>query len=298
MSGARPLAGQGCLSSVAHLRRNAPGPSSGYSAPMNASHPAQLPFTGDPEADSLLASNPTALLIGFVLDQQVSVQKAFAGPLELQRRIGTLDATVIAGMDPGDLEEAFRARPALHRFPGNMAKRTQAFCATLAAEYEGRAERVWTEASDGSDLERRLLALPGIGEMKAKSLLAILSRRFRPGASGPGTAPAGLSHPRRCGLSRRPGPIPGAEARLQAAAQGRGQCVRSKGRERVHVEVGPCPRMAGMGLPMSRGEVYVGSGGTRITWSLSAAGRSGRVRASRPQGGRGRCCRQRMDPWA
>ncbi len=145
---------------------------------MNAMPPDMLPFTGDPEADALLASDPMALLIGFVLDQQVSVQKAFAGPLELRRRIGTLTAGDIAAMDPGDLEAAFRERPALHRFPGNMAKRTQAFCAAIAETYAGDAARIWTEAVDGPDLERRLLALPGIGEMKAKALLAILGRRF------------------------------------------------------------------------------------------------------------------------
>ena len=145
---------------------------------MSATTPEQLPFTGDPEADALLASDPMALLIGFVLDQQVSVQKAFAGPLELKRRIGTLDASVIAGMDPGDLEEAFRTKPALHRFPGNMAQRTQAFCATVAADYGGDATLIWSGAADGPDLQARLLALPGIGDMKAASLLAILSRRF------------------------------------------------------------------------------------------------------------------------
>jgi uncharacterized HhH-GPD family protein len=119
-----------------------------------------------------------ALLIGFALDQQVSVQKAFAGPLELRRRVGTLDAAAIAAMDPGDLETAFRERPALHRFPGNMAKRTQALCATIADAYGRDAARIWTDAADGPDLEKRLLALPGIGEMKAKAILAILARRF------------------------------------------------------------------------------------------------------------------------
>jgi len=89
-----------------------------------------------------------ALLIGFVLDQQVTVQKAFAGPLELLRRIGTLDAAAIAAMDPGDLENAFRTRPALHRFPGNMAKRTHAMCAEIADTYASDASRVWTEAAD------------------------------------------------------------------------------------------------------------------------------------------------------
>ena len=93
---------------------------------MNATTPAALAYTGDPEADALLANEPMALLIGFVLDQQVTVQKAFSGPLELRRRVHTIDAAELAAMDPGDLEAAFRERPALHRFPGNMAKRTQA----------------------------------------------------------------------------------------------------------------------------------------------------------------------------
>ncbi len=145
---------------------------------MNATTPATLPFTGDPEADALLAADPMALLIGFVLDQQVSVQKAFSGPLELRRRVGTIDAAELAAMDPGDLETAFRERPALHRFPGNMAKRTQALCAAVAETYGDDPAAIWTEAEDGPDLEQRLLALPGIGDMKAKALLAILHRRF------------------------------------------------------------------------------------------------------------------------
>lgn len=145
---------------------------------MTATPPDQLPFTGDPESDTLLAKEPMALLIGFVLDQQVSVQKAFSGPLELQRRVGTLDATALAAMDAGDYEDAFRTRPALHRFPGNMAKRTQALCAEVAESYGADPSRIWREAADGPDLESRLLALPGIGDMKAKALLAILGRRF------------------------------------------------------------------------------------------------------------------------
>ena len=163
---------------VAHHRRIALGPSSGYAAAMMLEPPDSLPYTGDPQADALLASEPLALLIGFVLDQQVSVQKAFSGPLELQKRIGTLDAAAIAAMDPGDLDVAFRTRPALHRFPGNMAKRTQALCAAIAETYGDDASRVWSEAADGGDLEARLLALPGIGDMKAKTLLAILGKRF------------------------------------------------------------------------------------------------------------------------
>jgi len=135
---------------------------------------ALLPFTGNDEADRLLAEDPLALLIGFELDQQVQLQKAFSGPYELRKRIGTLDAAKIAAMDPTELENAFRERPALHRFPGNMAHRTQELCAAIVRDYDGDAGRVWREAKTGQDLERRLLALPGIGEMKAKTLIAIL----------------------------------------------------------------------------------------------------------------------------
>src|SRR3954452_9207846 len=101
------------------------------------SHPPALPFTGDDEADGLLATDPLALLIGFTLDQQVTVQKAFSGPLELRRRIGHLDAARIAAMDPAELEEVFRRRPALHRFPGSMAGRVQALSAAIANDYGG-----------------------------------------------------------------------------------------------------------------------------------------------------------------
>jgi uncharacterized HhH-GPD family protein len=138
----------------------------------------RLHFTGDDEADRLLASEPLALLIGFALDQQVSVQKAFFGPAELRRRLGHLDAARIAAMDPAELDAAFRERPALHRFPSAMAKRVQALCAYLVAEYGGDASRVWSEAADGRDLLARLLRLPSIGEMKARSLVAILGKRF------------------------------------------------------------------------------------------------------------------------
>jgi uncharacterized HhH-GPD family protein len=140
--------------------------------------PDALHFTGDPEADAFLAEDPLALLVGFVLDQQVTVQKAFSGPLELRRRIGSFDAGQIAATDPGTLEEVFRQKPAIHRFPGSMARRVQDLCAAIDADYGGRAERVWTEAADGADLERRLLALPGIGPMKAKTLIAVLGKRL------------------------------------------------------------------------------------------------------------------------
>lgn len=138
----------------------------------------RLPYTGDDEADRLLAADPLALLIGFALDQQVSVQKAFSGPAELKRRIGHLDAARIAATDPAELERVFRQRPALHRFPSAMAGRVRALCAFVASEYGGSAERIWTDAADGRDLRQRLLAVPSIGEMKASTLTAILAKRF------------------------------------------------------------------------------------------------------------------------
>jgi uncharacterized HhH-GPD family protein len=137
-----------------------------------------LPFTGDDAADRLLAAEPLALLIGFALDQQVTVQKAFSGPAELKRRLGHLDAARVAGMDPGELDAVFRQRPALHRFPGAMATKIQALCAAIARDFGNDARRVWSEAPDGLSLEARLLSLPGIGEMKAKSLIAVLGKRF------------------------------------------------------------------------------------------------------------------------
>lgn len=144
-----------------------------------------LPFTGNDEADRLLEDEPLALLIGFELDQQVTLQKAFSGPYELRQRIGTLDAAKIAAMDP--------QRPALHRFPGNMAKRVQDLCQAIVRDYGGDAARVWREAKTGKDLEARLLALPGIGEMKAKTLIAILGKRL--GVKPPGWDEVAPKHP-------------------------------------------------------------------------------------------------------
>ena len=151
-----------------------------------------LPFTGDPAADRLLVEDPLALLIGFVLDQQVTLQKAFSGPLELSRRIGGLDARRIATMEPEQLDAAFRERPALHRFPGNMAKRTRELCAYLVERYDGDASRIWREAKDGADLHARLLDLPGFGPMKAGTLVAILGKRL--GVAPPGWEPYAPHH--------------------------------------------------------------------------------------------------------
>jgi uncharacterized HhH-GPD family protein len=142
------------------------------------SAPASLPFTGDPDADRLLAGDPFALLMGFALDQQVTVQKAFSGPADLKRRLGHLDPARIAAMDPGELDAVFRERPAIHRFPGSMAGKIQALAAAIASDYDNDAGSVWRDATDGKDLEKRLLGLPGFGEMKVKSLIAVLGNRF------------------------------------------------------------------------------------------------------------------------
>ncbi len=140
--------------------------------------PDRLYFTGDDEANALIAKDPLALLIGFALDQQITVQTAFAGPLKLHQRLGSLDAATIAATDPAELEALFRQPPAVHRFPGSMAKRVHDLCAHVAAEYDGHAERVWTEATDAKDLEKRIRALPGFGDMKVMALSAVLSKRF------------------------------------------------------------------------------------------------------------------------
>jgi uncharacterized HhH-GPD family protein len=155
--------------------------------------PDKLHFTGDDDADRLIATNALALLIGFALDQQVSVQKAFSGPMELERRLGHLDPGRIAATDPEELANVFRQRPALHRFPAAMARRVQALCAYIADTYAGDASRVWMEAKDGADLQGRLMALPSFGDMKVRSMLAILSKRF--GLSLPGLAEVVPHHP-------------------------------------------------------------------------------------------------------
>ena len=141
-----------------------------------------LHFTDSDEANELLVRDPFALLIGFALDQQVTVQKAFSGPLVLRERVGTLDAAALAAMD---LEPVFRERPAIHRFPGAMAKRVRELAAHVAERYDGDAGRVWTEAGSPEALKRRLEDLPGFGEMKVKSLAAVLARRFGVTAAEP-----------------------------------------------------------------------------------------------------------------
>jgi uncharacterized HhH-GPD family protein len=137
--------------------------------------PHRLYFTDSDEANKLIATDPMALLIGFSLDQQVSVQKAFAGPLALRERVGTLDARKLA---KADLEPAFREKPAIHRFPGSMAKRVHELSQYIVDTYDGDAARVWTDAADAAQLRVNLEALPGFGEMKVKSLGAVLAKRF------------------------------------------------------------------------------------------------------------------------
>jgi uncharacterized HhH-GPD family protein len=144
--------------------------------------PDRLYLTDDDEACRLLAEDPFALLVGLALDQQVTVQQAFAGPLKLKQRLGTLEPAAVAA---ADLEPAFREKPAVHRFPGSMATRVRELAAVVAEDYGGDASRIWREARDADDLRRRIEALPGFGEMKVKTLSAILARRFGVAAAEP-----------------------------------------------------------------------------------------------------------------
>jgi uncharacterized HhH-GPD family protein len=137
--------------------------------------PDRLYFTDSDEANTLIASDPMALLVGFALDQQVPVQKAFSGPLVLRERLGTLEADTLASTD---LEPVFREKPALHRYPGAMAKRVEALAKHIRDRYDGDAARVWTDAADTAELRANLEALPGFGEMKVKALGAVLAKRF------------------------------------------------------------------------------------------------------------------------
>jgi uncharacterized HhH-GPD family protein len=147
--------------------------------------PDRLYFTDDDEANRLIAEDPFALLVGFALDQQVTVPTAFAGPLKIKQRLGTLDPKTIAETDPARVEAVFREKPAVHRFPDAMAARVHELAATIAEEYGGDAGRIWNEARDGDELRRRLAALPGFGEMKIKSLGAVLAKRYGIAAARP-----------------------------------------------------------------------------------------------------------------
>src|SRR4051812_37663221 len=137
--------------------------------------PDRLYFTESDEANALIASDPMALLVGFALDQQVTVQKAFAGPLALKERLGSLAPAAIAA---ADLEPLFRERPAIHRFPGSMAKKVHALAVHIRDTYDGDAARVWTDAATADELRANLGALPGFGAMKTKSMGAVLAKRY------------------------------------------------------------------------------------------------------------------------
>jgi uncharacterized HhH-GPD family protein len=137
--------------------------------------PDRLWFTENDDANKLLAEDPFALLVGFALDQQITVQQAFQGPLRIKQRVGTLDPKALARTD---LEPAFREKPAVHRFPGTMAARVHDLAQYVADEYDGDATRVWRDAKDGEDLKTRLGALPGFGDMKVRSMTAVLAKRF------------------------------------------------------------------------------------------------------------------------
>jgi uncharacterized HhH-GPD family protein len=135
----------------------------------------RLHFTDSDAANELLVHEPLALLIGFALDQQVTVQKAFSGPLAIKERVGSLDARTLAATD---LDPVFRERPAIHRFPGAMATRVRDLVAHVVECYDGDAARVWTDAGTPEELRANLYGLPGFGEMKVNSLAAVLAKRF------------------------------------------------------------------------------------------------------------------------
>jgi len=138
-----------------------------------------LHITGDTAADDLLTNNPLALLVGMLLDQQVPMETAFAGPLKIEQRTGATDATAIAGMDPDAFLEAFKQTPAVHRFPGSMATRVQTLCQTLVEEWDGDAAALWTQGTpNGAEVLKRLRKLPGFGEQKAKIFLALLGKQY------------------------------------------------------------------------------------------------------------------------
>jgi uncharacterized HhH-GPD family protein len=168
------------------------------SEPTEQTEPA-LPVTGDPEADKLLVDDPLALTIGMLLDQQVPMEWAFSGPLRLRDKLGgRLDAAEIAALDPATLEAMFKGPPALHRYPGSMAKRTQALSQYLVDNYGGDAAAVWTDVDDGAELLRRVRALPGFGADKSKIFTAMLAKRFgvRPPGWEQATAPFSDDQPR------------------------------------------------------------------------------------------------------
>ncbi len=143
-----------------------------------------LEWTGDAAADRLVSEDPTALLIGFCLDQQIPIEWAFQGPLRMRERLGTIDPSEVARMDPTTVETAFRTPPALHRFPVSMAQRVYGLCQAISTEYGGDTTRIWTEAADARDLQKRFAALPGFGAAKARIMVGVVAKHL-------GTKPPG-----------------------------------------------------------------------------------------------------------
>ncbi|GAD34112.1 HhH-GPD family protein [Microbacterium sp. TS-1] len=144
-----------------------------------------LHITDDDDADQLLTENPLALLIGMLLDQQIAMETAFTGPLKIRERAGSVDAATIAGYDPEEFVEVFRQTPAVHRFPGSMAGRVQTLCQTIVDDWGGDASAIWTSGDpDGPTVLKRLKALPGFGEQKAKIFLALLGKQYGFAGSG------------------------------------------------------------------------------------------------------------------
>jgi uncharacterized HhH-GPD family protein len=138
-----------------------------------------LHITGDDDADRLLTDDPLALLIGMLLDQQVAMETAFAGPLKIAERVGSVDAATLASYDPDALVAVFTQTPAVHRFPGSMAARVQSLCTVIEQDWGGDAAAIWTQGDpDGATVLKRLKALPGFGEQKAKIFVALLGKQY------------------------------------------------------------------------------------------------------------------------
>ncbi|WP_181275401.1 HhH-GPD-type base excision DNA repair protein [Brevibacterium oceani] len=142
-------------------------------------------LSGDPKADALLTEDRFALLVGMLLDQQVTMESAFAGPAKLKERLGRLDVEEIAEMNPDDFLDTFAATPAVHRFPKSMAARVQKLAAAIVDDYDGETERIWTEGDpSGAEVLKRLKKLPGFGDQKAKIFLSLLGKQFGLTAEG------------------------------------------------------------------------------------------------------------------
>jgi len=186
----------------------------------------EIPITGDPEADRLLVESPLALLLGMLLDQQVPMEWAFKGPHTLSERIGGLDAAKIAAMSPDEIEAAFKTKPALHRFPGSMAKRAHALCQVLVDEYDGDAANVWKGAKTGDELLARLEALPGFGAEKSKIFLALLGKRL--GVAPPGWEAA--AKPFSDATKRSVADVDSPESLAQVRSWKRAQKAKGKGK--------------------------------------------------------------------